>query len=211
MRRKRILKKFKHLISKRLILVILIIGILSIIAFTFLRSGKKIIIVDHGKEISINLNFINITSKGVIDTVGDVIKFLNIPLSSKQAKEINLCKKIDELSDKEKIVINPDIYQYGVASWYGPGFQGKITANGERYNIFNFTAAHKTLPFGSMVRVFNMHNDRSVVVRINDRGPFVVGRIIDLSWRAKQKLDVNDITSVYLEILDPDALNKPCN
>ncbi len=69
----------------------------------------------------------------------------------------------------------------GVASWYGPGFHGRRTANGERYNQYGHTAAHRYLPFGTRVRVTNLRNGRSVVVRINDRGPHVRGRIIDLS------------------------------
>ena len=69
----------------------------------------------------------------------------------------------------------------GLASWYGPGFHGRRTANGERFNTHALTAAHKTLPFGTRVRVVNKRNGRSVVVRINDRGPYVHGRVIDLS------------------------------
>jgi len=76
----------------------------------------------------------------------------------------------------------------GVASWYGPNFNGKKTANGERYDMHGMTAAHKTLPMPSMVRVTNLDNGRSVVVRINDRGPFVKSRIIDLSYAAAKAL-----------------------
>jgi rare lipoprotein A len=78
----------------------------------------------------------------------------------------------------------------GVASWYGPGFAGRKTANGERYKPSGITAAHKTLPFGTHVRVTNLENDKSIVVRINDRGPFVKGRIIDLSNGAAKKIGV---------------------
>lgn len=77
-----------------------------------------------------------------------------------------------------------------MASWYGPGFNGKRTANGERYNMNGISAAHKTLPFGTIVRVTNMNNGRSLNVRINDRGPFVKNRIIDLSKGAAKKLDM---------------------
>jgi len=76
----------------------------------------------------------------------------------------------------------------GVASWYGPGFDGKTTASGERFNQNHLTAAHRTLPFGSVVRVTNLHNGRSVEVRINDRGPFVRGRVIDLSKAAAREI-----------------------
>ena len=76
--------------------------------------------------------------------------------------------------------------QSGGASWYGPGFQGKKTANGERFNTHALTAAYRSLPFGSRVQVTNERTGRSVVVRINDRGPFVGGRAIDLSKAAAQ-------------------------
>jgi rare lipoprotein A len=79
---------------------------------------------------------------------------------------------------------------YGIASWYGPDFHAKKTSNGEIYNMYAMTAAHKTLPMNTMVRVKNLDNGLSVVVRINDRGPFVSGRIIDLSNVAAHKIDM---------------------
>ncbi len=79
-------------------------------------------------------------------------------------------------------------YQIGTASWYGDYFQGKPTASGEPYNMYDLTAAHPTLPLGSWVRVTNLHNGRAVVVRINDRGPVVPGRIIDLSYNTARVL-----------------------
>ncbi len=86
----------------------------------------------------------------------------------------------------------PRFYEVGIASWYGPGFQGKTTANGELYDMFAYTAAHKTLPFGTVIEVVNLETGRSVVVRINDRGPFIPGRIIDLSYVAAQELGIVD-------------------
>lgn len=85
-----------------------------------------------------------------------------------------------------------DLYynKTGIASWYGPKFHGKITANGEIYDQYAFTAAHKTLPLPSAVRVTNLENNKSVVLRINDRGPFVNDRIIDLSSKAADILDL---------------------
>lgn len=80
-------------------------------------------------------------------------------------------------------------YQVGTASWYGSYFHGKETASGEPYNMFDMTAAHPTLPLGTYVRVTNLHNRRAVIVRINDRGPVVPGRIIDLSYNAARSLD----------------------
>lgn len=79
--------------------------------------------------------------------------------------------------------------QTGIASWYGYKFHGRKTANGEVYDMYKMTAAHKTLPIPSYVRVTNQSNGRSVIVRVNDRGPFHEGRVIDLSYSAAQKLD----------------------
>ena len=78
--------------------------------------------------------------------------------------------------------------QRGVASWYGPGFHGRLTANGERFDMNELTAAHKTLPFGTRVLVHNPRTGKEVVVRINDRGPFIKGRMIDLSKAAAKAL-----------------------
>jgi len=79
-------------------------------------------------------------------------------------------------------------YQVGTASWYGEDFEGKPTASGEDYEMYDMTAAHPTLPLGTYVRVTNLHNGRAVVVKVNDRGPIVEGRIIDLSYGAAQAL-----------------------
>lgn len=86
----------------------------------------------------------------------------------------------------------PLIYQKGVASWYGPGFHGRQTANGEIYNMYALTAAHKTLPLGTRVRIRSFDTGKTVDVRINDRGPYVDGRVIDLSLRAAQKLGITE-------------------
>jgi rare lipoprotein A len=79
-------------------------------------------------------------------------------------------------------------YQVGTASWYGEDFVGKPTASGEDYDMYDMTAAHPFLPLGSYVKVTNMRNGKAVVVRVNDRGPIVPGRIIDLSYGAAQAL-----------------------
>ncbi|HEV7344334.1 MAG TPA: septal ring lytic transglycosylase RlpA family protein [Devosia sp.] len=91
----------------------------------------------------------------------------------------------------------------GVASWYGPGFHGRTTANGERYDMNGMTAAHKSLKFGTKVKVTNANNGKSVVVRINDRGPFVGGRVIDLSKGAATAIDMigSGTAKVSIEIL----------
>ena len=89
----------------------------------------------------------------------------------------------------------------GIASWYGGQFHGRLTANGERFTMFAMTAAHKELPFGSIVRVRQAGSGRSVVVRINDRGPFVEGRVIDLSRSAAQSLGMEGISHVSLDVV----------
>ena len=93
---------------------------------------------------------------------------------------------------------------HGISSWYGPNFHGKLTSNGETYNMYARTAAHKTLPMDTMVKVTNKQNGKSTIVRINDRGPFVRGRIIDCSYIAGKEigLDVLGIAKVKVEVLD---------
>jgi rare lipoprotein A len=89
----------------------------------------------------------------------------------------------------------------GNASWYGPGFHSRPTANGEIYDMYAMTAAHKTLPIGTHVKVTNLRNNRSILVRVNDRGPFVSGRIIDLSRKAADELGMarTGVVPVYVE------------
>ena len=92
----------------------------------------------------------------------------------------------------------------GIASFYHDKYQGRLTANGERFDQRAMTAAHKSLPFGTRVRVVNVRNGRSVMVRINDRGPFVRGRIIDLSYAAFSRIENprNGLADVVVEVLD---------
>jgi rare lipoprotein A len=91
----------------------------------------------------------------------------------------------------------------GEASWYGKDFHGRKTASGDLYDMYGFTAAHRTLPFHTVVRVVDLETRKSVVVRINDRGPFVDGRIIDLSFAAAHDLDMvrRGVVEVELSIL----------
>ncbi len=95
------------------------------------------------------------------------------------------------------------VFQTGVASWYGDDFQGRATANGEIYDMRKLTAAHPELPFHTLVEVENLENGRRVLVRINDRGPFLKGRIIDLSQKAAQRLDMAEkgTAAVNLRVL----------
>ncbi len=96
-------------------------------------------------------------------------------------------------------------YQIGTASWYGDYFVGKPTASGEEFDMYDMTAAHPTLPLGSYVRVTNLRNGRAVVVKVNDRGPIVPGRIIDLSYGAAQVLQFEHrgLQKVRLDLVKP--------
>lgn len=103
--------------------------------------------------------------------------------------------------------VDPDYDEVGVASWYGPGFHGKLTANGGVYDQDALTAAHKTLPMPTRVRVTNLDNDTSVILTVNDRGPFVGDRIIDVSRRAARVLGFlrQGTARVRVEALDSPA------
>ncbi len=96
-------------------------------------------------------------------------------------------------------------YQIGRASWYGGGFQGRETASGENYNMTDLTCAHRSLPLGTLVRVTNLMNHKSVVVRVNDRGPYLASRVIDLSYAAAHFLGFSGTAQVRLDVLNHPA------
>ncbi len=100
------------------------------------------------------------------------------------------------------VVSKGDIFE-GKASWYGPNFHGKLTSNGETYNMYDSTAAHKTLPMNTVVKVTNLDNGRHTIARINDRGPFVASRIIDLSRKGAKEIDMlsSGTAQVKVEVL----------
>jgi rare lipoprotein A len=102
----------------------------------------------------------------------------------------------------------PKPYQVGIASWYGSYFDGKPTASGEPFDMHDMTAAHLTLPLGTYVKVTNLRNQRAVIVRVNDRGPVVEGRIIDLSYSAAKALDfkARGLQRVRLDIVEPETV-----
>jgi len=130
-----------------------------------------------------------------------------IPPPSKQevkketGKEKPLLAKLETRIEKRET----KEVQYGVASWYGPDFHGKPTSSGEVYDMYQLTCAHNTLPLGTMVMVTNLENGKSAELRVNDRGPFVKERIIDLSYAAAQILGVweNGTALVKLEAFGP--------
>ena len=107
----------------------------------------------------------------------------------------------------------PKAYQIGKASWYGTAFQGRETASGEPYNMYDLTAAHRSLPLGSWVRVTNLRNGDSVIVRINDRGPVPKSRIIDLSYQAATLLHLRaeGIAPVRLDVMNPQEIAMALN
>jgi rare lipoprotein A len=98
-------------------------------------------------------------------------------------------------------------YQVGMASWYGKQFHGRATASGEDFDMFELTAAHRQLPLGTYVKVTNLRNGKWIVVRVNDRGPFVQGRIMDLSYGAARMLSFRDgVERVQLDVIQPQTV-----
>ena len=113
-------------------------------------------------------------------------------------------KSISTPSLKTKSNVEHRKFMKGVSSFYAEDFHGKLTANGEVYDMYGLTAAHKTLPLNTIVRVTNLVNNKSLILRINDRGPYVKGRILDCSYGAAKKLDfiVQGITDVKIEVIE---------
>jgi len=116
----------------------------------------------------------------------------------------------------ERINISTSIIQYKdrgtmSASWYGPRFDGKTTANGEIFDQTAFTVAHKSIPFGTLLRITNPRNEKSVIVRVNDRGPYIPGRQIDLSKAVAEELDVinNGVKKLKIEELIISGIDIP--
>jgi rare lipoprotein A len=133
------------------------------------------------------------------------------PNNSGTAHDRSSPKPLSKQTTQKKVLAKsarPKPYQVGTASWYGQYFQGKETASGEPFNMYDLTAAHLTLPLGTRVKVTNLRNGRSVVVRINDRGPVTEGRIIDLSYEAAKTLDLKarGLQHVRLDIVEPETV-----
>ena len=115
----------------------------------------------------------------------------------------NTPKKHNSTPLKKSTVKQGEVIR-GVSSWYGPNFHGKLTANGEVYDQYGVTAAHKTLPLGTVARVTNIDNGKNIILRINDRGPYVKNRILDCSMGAAKKLDFHEVgtANVKIEIIE---------
>ncbi len=146
------------------------------------------------------------------DTTNDLATD-TLQATNRLRRQVNNSPPLKEIASKprpigqlelQKVPVRPITFQFqGWASWYGPGFHGRLSANGERFNQYAMTAAHKTLPFGTKVRVTNLENGSSVIVRINDRGPFILGRVIDLSSAAANALGMiqSGVVPVKVEVL----------
>jgi rare lipoprotein A len=139
--------------------------------------------------------------------IGVLIMGLALSASAKDAtNDTNPSTKIQPPGSNAKAKTSPKTatharrwLQVGVASWYGPRFQGRTTAAGEQFDMNQMTCAHPTLPMGTWLRVTNLRNHRSTFVRVNDRGPVVDGRIVDLSFAAARKLGLVGVGKVRLE------------
>ena len=125
--------------------------------------------------------------------------------NSSEAARVTKPPAVQAISRSTKKPVKNAAYQVGTASWYGEYFQGRQTASGEPYDMQALTAAHPKLPLGSFVRVTNLRNGRSVVVRINDRGPVVEGRIIDVSYNTARVLgfEHRGLQRVRLDLIQP--------
>jgi rare lipoprotein A len=140
---------------------------------------------------------------------GLMVAFLIVGLGAAQGPDISEASSIQTSPNPQvkpksrKQASKNQPYQVGTASWYGEYFDGKPTASGEDYDMYDMTAAHPTLPLGSFVRVTNLRNGRAVVVKVNDRGPIVQGRIIDLSYGAAQVLQFENhgLQKVRLDVI----------
>ncbi len=127
-----------------------------------------------------------------------------VPVPSEVSSPLQLQRDSLAAPDIEKELGKLFMVTEGKASYYADRFHGRLTANGERFNMHELTAAHKSLPFGSMVRVTNLNNGRKVLVRINDRGPYIQGRIIDLSLEAAKEIDLlqKGVAKVRIEVYE---------
>jgi len=130
--------------------------------------------------------------------------------NSSEAAKVTKPTAVKTVSRQSKKQIKNSPYEVGTASWYGEYFQGKETASGEPFDMQALTAAHPTLPLGSFVRVTNLHNGRAVVVRINDRGPVVEGRIIDVSYNTARVLGFHErgLQRVRLDLVRPASMER---
>jgi rare lipoprotein A len=157
----------------------------------------------HLIEVTANNTLLPNSSK---DAAKDALQIANrLRFQLGNAAPLKTIEGMPKPKNVQTVAMGPVRFQIqGMASWYGPGFDGNYTASGEVFNQYALTAAHRTLPFGTRVRVTNLDNGRSVVVRVNDRGPFVGDRVMDLSRGAAQILGTvsSGVSSVRLDVLE---------
>ena len=134
------------------------------------------------------------TRECIVDRIKPSVLIATFLISSSSILSPSLAAEIPSRQSGKQV-------QSGKASWYGPGFHGRRTASGETFNTNDLTAAHRTLPFGTRVRVVNKKTGRSVVVRINDRGPYAHGRVIDLSRASAQAIGISGVGTVEVSQL----------
>ncbi len=172
------------------------------------KPEKKVYAISAGKEVLVVLGKQTALPKSTGSHARDALKITNLmrrQLGNAPAlvSIVGQPKQIWQQNSEWVSTGNVRLQITGEASWYGPGFDGGRTANGESFNQYAMTAAHKTLPFGTQVRVTNLNNGRSVVVRINDRGPYAGGRVLDLSKGAASEIGVisSGVAPVRIDVL----------
>ena len=158
---------------------------------------KKIVTIFAGLVVSLSIIAETNTNNNIIYIKNETIRTVD------NGTDLYAAKSNTSIKEKTSNSGSSKNSQSGVASYYGKGLHGSRTANGERHNRNEMVAAHKSLPFGTKVKVTNLSNGKEVVVRINDRGPFIKGRVIDLSYGAFSKIENpgKGITKVKLEVL----------
>jgi|GEM_PF-1230744 len=150
----------------------------------------------------------------VLLSIGILVQAQDIRSTDKPTTLFQGKSKPVEIPEPEPFVIVDDVetdyIESGKASWYGDKFHGRRTANGETYNKFAYTSAHKSLPFGTIVKVTCTKKNQSTLVIVNDRGPYIRGRVIDLSYTAAKELEMfhSGVTSVTLEGFRPNSINE---
>jgi rare lipoprotein A len=169
----------------------------STLRSAFLTAG--LLIVLSGCAVTADLDGVSVETSGVQDEVAEAAPPAAKMGSRGPASYVVFGKRYHVKPTSEGHV------ERGLASWYGPKFHGRRTSSGERYDMHAMTAAHKTLPLPTYAEVVNLHNGRSAVVKINDRGPFKDGRVVDLSYAAAKKLGVvkPGVAMVELRAIDP--------
>lgn len=167
---------------------------------SFLGYVSELISAYKTKQVHLEYYGQNFDVKTDAETFSELVPLLPLDIKKDYIRELVSLQLFNHMS----ITIPPNQYQAGIASWYGSYFQGRLTASTEPYNMYALTAAHKTLPLGTKVKITNVENRESVIVRINDRGPYVAERIIDLSYEAARQLGVieHGLAAVVLEIVE---------